>query len=335
MSGWPGAAVVEHDGGVGEQPADEEVPHHPARRGEPEDPVARLAVHVQPEFLEVLDEDPALALDDRLGQARGARRVQHPERVVERDALELEGALAEEALLPARAVEVAQAHQRSADLPVDPLDDLRSVEVAPVVAVAVDGEQDLRLDLREAVDDAAGAEVRRAARPDRTEARRRQERGDRLRDVRDVGRDAVAGPDAERAQPGRDPGHLRAQLSPGDLGPLAQLGGVDDRQRLVALAAERMLGVVHPRAGEPLGAGHAAVAQHRVVGAVNGEKVPDRGPEALQVLDRPRPQLVVVPEVLVEPAHVARHRGALDQLLRRLPELRRHGAASWHPCCER
>ena len=40
--GWPGAAVVEHDRGVGEQAADQEVPHHPAGRGEPEEAVAGL-----------------------------------------------------------------------------------------------------------------------------------------------------------------------------------------------------------------------------------------------------------------------------------------------------
>src|SRR5581483_10041408 len=62
----------------------------------------------------------------------------------------------------------------------DLLDRLEPVEVAPVVAVAVDGEQDLRLDLLKAVDDAARAEVGRAARPGRADARAREEGRGRL-----------------------------------------------------------------------------------------------------------------------------------------------------------
>ena len=46
------------------------------------------------------------------------------------------------------------------DLRGDVGDDLEPVEVLAAVAVAVDGEHDLRLDLGEAVDDAARPEVR-------------------------------------------------------------------------------------------------------------------------------------------------------------------------------
>ena len=83
------------------------------------------------------------------------------------------------------------------------------------VAVAVDGEQHLRLDLREAVDHAARAEVRRAAttRSRRCDAQARK-RDDRLGDVRQVGGDAVARADAERAQAGRDRGRPGARSSP-------------------------------------------------------------------------------------------------------------------------
>ena len=66
----------------------EEVPHHPAGRGEPEDAVALLRVDVQVVLLEVLEQDPALRVHDRLRQAGRARGVEDPQRVVERDALE-------------------------------------------------------------------------------------------------------------------------------------------------------------------------------------------------------------------------------------------------------
>ena len=88
--GLGGAAVVEHDRGLGEQAADEEVPHHPAGRREPEEAVAALRVEVQVQLLQVLEQDPALAVDDRLRQAGRPGRVEHPERVVERQLRELE-----------------------------------------------------------------------------------------------------------------------------------------------------------------------------------------------------------------------------------------------------
>src|SRR5918994_75732 len=56
------------------------------------------------------------------------------------------------------------------DLGRDLGDGLAPVEVLAPVAVAVDGEEDLGLDLGEAVDDAGGAEVGRAGGPDRAEA---------------------------------------------------------------------------------------------------------------------------------------------------------------------
>ena len=85
-----GAAVIEHDRGGRQQHPDEEVPHHPAGGREPEDPVPLLRVQVQVELLQVLEQDPALAVHDRLRQAGGPRRVQDPERVVERNLLEPE-----------------------------------------------------------------------------------------------------------------------------------------------------------------------------------------------------------------------------------------------------
>ena len=89
-SGVAGVAVVEDDRRVGEEHRDEEVPHHPAGGGEPEDAVAVLRVDVEVHLLQVLEEDAAVSLDDRLGEAGGARRVEDPQGVVEGDAVELE-----------------------------------------------------------------------------------------------------------------------------------------------------------------------------------------------------------------------------------------------------
>jgi hypothetical protein len=169
----------------------------------------------------VLEQDPAVAVDDRLRQARRAARVEDPERVVERDARELERLAVAEEVRPAV---LADAQIRQPDRVLDgrqlreeALDDLAPVEVPAAVAVAVDREEDLRLDLGEAVDHAAQPELGRRARPDRPERGGGQEGDDRLGDVRQVGDDAVALPHAEPAQAGRAALDLLAQLGPGEL----------------------------------------------------------------------------------------------------------------------
>ena len=86
-----------------------------------------------------------------------------------------------------------------------PRDDLAAVEVVPAVAVAVDRQQHLGLDLREAVDHRARAELGRRARPHGADRGGGQEGRDRLGDVGHVGGDAVARAHAERPQPGGDP----------------------------------------------------------------------------------------------------------------------------------
>ena len=66
-------AVVEHHGAPDQQSADQQVPHHPAGGGEPEEPVAGPQIMVQPQGLQVFEHDPADRLDDRLGQSGGSR----------------------------------------------------------------------------------------------------------------------------------------------------------------------------------------------------------------------------------------------------------------------
>ena len=167
-------------------------------------------------LLEVLEQDPALAVDDRLRQARRARAVEHPQRVVERrrartPAMTLRRRGTRPPSPCRRGSRSARPARRSRR---DPIDDLAAVEVLAAVAVAVDRQQHLRLDLREAVDDRARAELRRRARPDRAQRRGREERRDRLRDVRHVRRHAVALADAERDQPGADPRGLARAARP-------------------------------------------------------------------------------------------------------------------------
>ena len=95
------AAVVEHDGGADEQATDQEVPHHPAGGGEPEEAVARPEISAGEDFRCSSRMPPTV--DDRLGQAGGARGVQHLERMCERHLLERQLALLGAQLLPAEA----------------------------------------------------------------------------------------------------------------------------------------------------------------------------------------------------------------------------------------
>jgi hypothetical protein len=338
-------AVVEHDRGRREQHAEQEVPHHPAGRREPEDAVVGVRVEVQVLLLELLEQDPALALDDRLRQAGRAGRVEDPEGVGEGDTVERQVRrvpAGREELRPRDRpverrvrVEVGQQHGRAQarHLRAQPVHDLAPVERSAVVAVAVDREQHGRLDLREAVHHAARSEVRRAARPHRPDRRAREHRGDRLGDVRQVGDDAISPRDALGAQPGRDPRAQRAQLAPRQLRQLAPLAGVADRDLRRVTLAEDVLGVVERDVGEPLRARHLAAAEHALRRAVglHVEEVPDRAPEGADVVDRPAPQLGVGAELAAEarlqPALVAHEPGALDGLGRRRPQDRGRGRA--------
>ena len=180
-------AVVEHDRRVGEQHADEEVPHHPARRREPEDAVAVLRVEVQVVLLEVLERGsrPASARSPSAG--RSCPRSRGPTaggRTGTRSNVELLVGRRER-LVPVAAVgvEVAERHRalERGHLALDALDQLAAVVVLAAVAVAVDRQQHLRLDLGEAVDDASArrSPASSSTRPRRGSRRRRRRRSSR------------------------------------------------------------------------------------------------------------------------------------------------------------
>ncbi len=227
---WVGRIAVEqHDGGAGQQPRHEVVPHHPAGGGEPEEALARTEVVVQPHHLEVLGDDPAVAVHDRLGQPRGARAVEHVQRVVGGDGSEGQVTVRGGHQLVPRVHGDTPAERRPGDGVTvrhvhhvghgaergHHLRHLRAaVDVSGAVPVAVDRHQHVRLDLPEAVDHGAHAELRRAARPHGAQRRRGEERHERLGDVRGIRHDAHARPDAEAAQPGGAPAHQVGELRP-------------------------------------------------------------------------------------------------------------------------
>src|SRR4051812_33349063 len=102
-------------------------------------------------------------MHDRLGQAGGAGAVEHPQRMIERNSLELERP-PYVGVTPLPRGDDLRVGQRGGDL----FDLPRAVEVLSSVAVAADCEQDLWLDLLEAVDHGARAELRCGGGPDRS-----------------------------------------------------------------------------------------------------------------------------------------------------------------------
>jgi len=99
-----------------------------------------------------------------------------------------------------------------------------------------------------------------------------------------------------------------------------------ERHLRIVLAAEDVLGEADTRAREPLRSGHRAVSQHLLatLGEADLEELGDRGPEPVQVSDRPLPELVVAvkrqPAVLTQPLRVADQGRTLHPLGRRLPQ---------------
>lgn len=173
-------------------------------------------------------------------------------------------------------------------------DGVAAVVLLAAVAVAVDGEQDDGFDLLEAVEDAAGAEVRGAGGPHAADGGRGEEGDDGLGDVREVAADAVSGAYAEGSQFGGEGADLAAQFGPGHGAGL--MGLVDVEQgRFVGAGAggtQGVFGVVEGGAGEPLGAGHGAVAEHARVGGGEPyvEPLRDGFPERLEFVDGPAVQ---------------------------------------------
>ena len=303
-------------------------------------------------------------MHDRLGQAGGARGIQHPQGMVERHLLELEHGttvLALAALSAGAAPQLQQlapAHApgqtrrarlgrqvraaapcgarsaaRRGSRPV-----ARAVVVAAAVPVAVHRQQHRRLDLREPIDHAARAELRRRARPDRADRGDGQQRDERLGDVRHVGDDAIAAPTPNARRPAATSATWARQLRPCQRVQLAQLRGVHDRDASGSrLAHQHVLGVVQLGALKPARARasdagrsgiclRSPIGKHLLVGTggAHAAVLPHRRPELLDLGHRPLPQLTVVGErvagALTGPAHEPGHLRTLAVLRGRFPQ---------------
>ena len=141
---------------------------------------------------------------------------------------------------------------------------LEHVELAPAVAVAVGDEQDLRLDLAEAVEHAAGAEIRRAGRPDDALRRARRARASPVSGMfgmKAATRSPGRRPSCASACAARDTSLVRLRVADAPL----EAALVPEHEGVALVAApQQVLGEIEARLGKPLRARHlVAVDQHR------------------------------------------------------------------------
>jgi len=127
---------------------------------------------------------------------------------------------------------------------------------------------------------------------------------------------------------------LRAQVGPGQLGKRPILSGVQQGRALIGCAPPDMRDEIQARIRKPHRTRHVAARQHTRTRRrrFDCKEVPDRGPERLEIGDRPRTQTLVVAKnattLVREPAHEPGQFGRFDALLGRRPQqiaLRDHG----------
>ena len=184
---------------------------------------------MQADRLGVLEDDAAVAVDDRLGQARSCPTSRGPtaggrtarvRRSAVRAARRSGRPRSSRRGRPGRPRGRDTGPGPSAGASAAPRGDrsitLATVERLAAVRVAVDGDENgSARSARSGRSDSASRSPA-STRPDRTEARAGEQGDDRLGDVRDDGRDAIATADAEAAQPGRDGRDRVDQLRPAD-----------------------------------------------------------------------------------------------------------------------
>ena len=304
-------AVEQHQRCPRGQAGHEPVPHHPATRREVEQAVAGLQVAVQQVLLDVLEQRAACAVDDAFGDARRARRIQDVDGMVERQTRKFDrtGGVRREVIVPAyRTANSGEFGDRTTGTfeirhddhlfdrrqPGDDLGHLvRNRQRLAVVPVAVDGKERAWLDLAEAVEHAAHAEIRRAGRPDRAEGRRPQHRDDRLGKIGDISGDPVAGGETGRAHRGSHPRCHRRQLRMRDMAAIAILAAEHEGVRSVFAAARReeVLGEIEACVGKPARPRHLVSVDERTRAALADDAgvVPDRAPECFALVVRPSP----------------------------------------------
>src|SRR5215211_6907912 len=126
----------------------------------------------------------------------------------------------------------------------------RNVDNLAVVKIAIAGNQDLGLDLAEAIENSALAEVGRAGRPDGTDGIHGKESGDCVGMIGNDGAHTVARSRARRSQQRGDGRNFRLQLTPAQ-GETKPVLATKNDCRLVAIRMlKEILRIVEPSLGK-------------------------------------------------------------------------------------
>ncbi len=171
------------------------------------------------------------------------------------------------------------------------------VDRLAVVEIAVGAEEYAWLDLAEAVEHALHAEIRRARRPDRADARRRKHRDYGARDVGHVGRDAVSGLDAARAQRLREPRDLVMRARRTSRCQHTRVLAPEYDRCLAVAPAQQVFGEIQARLREPTRTRHAvAVLDDDIAPALGDDaaEFPQQAVVFCRLADRPCVQRGVI-----------------------------------------
>ena len=207
-----------------------------------------------------------------------------------------------------------------------------TVDLLPLVKIAVGDDEQARLDLAETIQHALRAEIRRGGRPDRADAGGRQHTDRRFRPVMDIGGDAVAGLDAFGTEKGGEARHALFQFAEGDVLPDAFLAPKNNRKIAVRPVAQQIFGEIQPGIRKPFRPGHlVAVDQNpRAFIADDLGKIPYKRPELFEMPKAPSIKRGIVESEIALPAFGSGNKlgkfgqsGFLPAFRRRFPK--RHG----------
>ena len=163
------------------------------------------------------------------------------------------------------------------------------------IIIAIAGDEDLRRDLAEAVEDAALAEVGRARRPDGAERGGGQKTHDRFRHVGNDSANPVAGFDACRGKGAIEARHRRVKLAPAHAA-LDPVLAAEHQCIPVIGFPQQVFGIVQFGVGKEAGARHLiAVDQHAIAAVfrLHIAEIPQRAPEGVRALDRKTQYIVI------------------------------------------
>ncbi len=336
-TGMKGRTFVEHDDRSGGQSRNEPVPHHPADGGVVEEAFARPEIDVKTVLLEMLEENPAVGVDDPFGSSGRPRREKDVERMIEgnrrEDGRSLCGRRRRAHPRGRRLLgtEIGHKHRRAVETTGDLDDTFAHVVLAALVTVTVGGNEKTGRHLPEAVEHPLDTEIARGPRPDEASGGRGQHGGEGFGQIGKIARDAFPAGQSESTVELLPTGDVTAQIPPCPGAAPAALVAKDKGRIVFRSGFEKRPRVVELSPDEPARARHRVGVLEDTPGPGierDGKERGGLGPEPLGSLDRPAPENVGIGAGYKTPGAKAmgkaRNLGARGLVRRRRPDERIH-----------